>query len=67
MSEKNTAGKKVHTLTLEAQKKPSVSNEQKMEQGKIEIMKVVEGVLVRKSWPSSSSGAKRRATSRPAS
>ena len=44
MSEKNTAGKKVHTLTLEAQKKPSVSNEQKMEQGKIEIMKVVEGV-----------------------
>ncbi len=44
MSEKNTADKKVHTLTLEAQKKPSVSNEQKMEQGKIEIMKVVEGV-----------------------
>ena len=44
MSEKNTAGKKVHTLTLEAQKKPSFSNEQKMEQGKIEIMKVVEGV-----------------------
>ena len=44
MSEKNTAGKRVYTLTLEDQKKPRLSNEEKMEQGKVEVMKVVEGV-----------------------
>ncbi len=44
MSEKNTAEKRGHTLALEDQKKPGLSKEQKMEQGKVEIMKVVEGV-----------------------
>jgi len=44
MSEKNSAPRRVHTITLEDVKKPSLSNEQKMEQGKIEIMKVIGGV-----------------------
>ncbi len=46
MSEKSSAPKQVHVhpLASEDQKKPQMSNEQKMEQGKIEIMKVVEGV-----------------------
>ena len=44
MSEKKTTGKKVHTLTLEDQSKLARENAKKMEQGKIEVMKVVEGV-----------------------
>ncbi|WP_204246179.1 RNA polymerase sigma factor RpoD [Flavonifractor sp. An306] len=44
MSEKKTTGKKVHTLTLEDQSKLARENARKMEQGKIEVMKVVEGV-----------------------
>ena len=44
MSEKKTTSKKVHTLTLEDQTKLAQANVKKMEQGKIEIMKVVEGV-----------------------
>ncbi len=46
MSEKSSAPKQVHVhpFASEDQKKPQMSNEQKMEQGKIEIMKVVEGV-----------------------
>ena len=44
MSEKKTTSKKVHTLTLEDQTKLAQANVKKMEQGKIEVMKVVEGV-----------------------
>ena len=44
MSEKKTTGKRVHTLTLEDQSKLARENAKKMEQGKIEVMKVVEGV-----------------------
>ena len=44
MSEKKTTGKKVHTLTLEDQSKLARENAKKMEQGKVEVMKVVEGV-----------------------
>ena len=44
MSEKMTAEKREFILTLEDQKKNQITNEEKMEQGKIEIMKVVEGV-----------------------
>ena len=44
MSEKKTTGKKVHTLTLEDQNKLARENAKKMEQGKVEVMKVVEGV-----------------------
>ena len=43
-SEKKTTSKKVHTLTLEDQTKLAQANVKKMEQGKIEVMKVVEGV-----------------------
>ena len=44
MSEKKTTSKKVHTLTLEDQTKLAQANVKKMEQGKIEVMKGVEGV-----------------------
>ena len=44
MSEKKTTGKRVHTLTLEDQSKLARENAKKMEQGKVEVMKVVEGV-----------------------
>ena len=44
MSEKKTTGKQEHTLTLEDQAKLAQANAKKMEQGKIEVMKVVEGV-----------------------
>ncbi len=44
MSEKKTTGKKELTLTLEDQAKLARDNAKKMEQGKIEVMKVVEGV-----------------------
>ena len=44
MSEKKTTSKKVHTLTLEDQTTLAQANVKKMEQGKIEVMKVVEGV-----------------------
>ena len=44
MSEKKTTGKRVHTLTLEDQNKLARENAKKMEQGKVEVMKVVEGV-----------------------
>ncbi len=44
MSEKKTTGKKELTLTLEDQAKLARENVKKMEQGKIEVMKVVEGV-----------------------
>ena len=44
MSEKMTAEKREFVLTLEDQKKNQITNEEKMEQGKIEIMKVVEGI-----------------------
>ena len=44
MSEKKTTGKRVHTLTLEDQSKLAQENAKKMEQGKVEVMKVVEGV-----------------------
>ncbi len=44
MSEKKAAGKRVHTLTVEDQNKLARENAKKMEQGKIEVMKVVEGV-----------------------
>ena len=44
MSEKKTTGRQEHTLTLEDQAKLAQANAKKMEQGKIEVMKVVEGV-----------------------
>ena len=44
MSEKQNIPKTARALIQEARKKPQLSNEQKMEQGKIEIMKVLEGV-----------------------
>ena len=44
MSEKKTTGRKELTLTLEDQAKLARDNVKKMEQGKIEVMKVVEGV-----------------------
>ena len=44
MSEKNIAAQGENAINLAEQRKPRISNEEKMEQGKIEIMKVVEGV-----------------------
>ena len=44
MSEKKTTGRKELTLSLEDQAKLARDNVKKMEQGKIEVMKVVEGV-----------------------
>ena len=44
MSEKKTTGKQEHVLTLEDQGRMAQENAKRMEQGKIEVMKVVEGV-----------------------
>lgn len=67
MSEKKTTGKKELTLTLEDQAKLARDNAKKMEQGKIEVMKVVEGVQGAEKLPSLSSAARRTASSPPAS